>query len=79
MRLVGLSIDSEKVDRARATRSRADVRYFLTEQGIDQAGFADVGSSEKSKLRRTFRGKEFRVGSRGEKFGDDRFHSVTTV
>ena len=52
--------------------------YFLPQQGLDQAGFADVGASEESELRRAFRGKKFGVGRGGKEFGDDRFHSVTT-
>jgi hypothetical protein len=52
------------------------MRHFLAQQGIDQAGFADVRSAEKSEFRRTFRGKEFGIGSGGKKFGDNRLHSV---
>ena len=75
MRLIGLGIKAEEVDGASAPRSGTDMRHFLAQQGIDQAGFADVRSAEKSEFRRTFRGKEFGIGSGGKKFGDNRLHS----
>ena len=78
MRLAGLGIDPDKVDGARASRSGADVRHLLAEQGIDQAGLADVRPAQKGELRRAFRGKEFGVGGGGEEFGDGGLHSVTT-
>jgi hypothetical protein len=78
MRMVGLGIQAEEVDGASAARSGADMRHFLAQQGIDEAGLSDVGSAKEGELRRTFRGKELGVGSGGKKFGDDRLHAVPT-
>src|SRR5437763_15727669 len=77
MRLVGLGIQAEEVDGARATWSRAHVRHLLTEQGIDQAGFADIRPPQESEFRRTFRRKEFWVGSGSEELCNDGLHAVT--
>src|SRR6478609_3675923 len=78
MRLAGFGVNPNEIDSAGASRRRTDVRYFMAQQGIDQAGFANVGTAEEGELRRTFRWKEFGVGSGGEKFSNDGFHSVAT-
>jgi hypothetical protein len=77
MRLVGPGIKTKKINGACAAGSGTDMRHLLAQQGIDQTGFADVGASKKSELRRTFWRKKFRIGRGRKKFGDDRFHSVT--
>ena len=68
-----LGIDPDKVDGPGPSWSGTYVGQFLSEQGIDQAGFSHVGPAQEGKLRRSGSREIFRVGSRDQKFSDDGF------
>jgi hypothetical protein len=46
------------------------VRQLLPKQGIDEAGFTNVGSSQKGEFRRSLRWKKAGIVGGHEKFGD---------
>src|SRR5262249_2136945 len=73
-RLHGLCEDPDEIDSASASWCGADMGESLSQQRIDQAGFANVGAPEECDFGRTFRRKSRRAAGRGQEFGDDWFH-----
>ncbi len=52
------------------------MRHFLSQQRVNQTGFANIRAAQKSEFQRACCRKKFWVSSRSQKFGDGKFHSV---
>src|SRR5689334_9473488 len=78
VRLCGLGVNSDEVDRTRAAGRGTDMRQLLVKQGIDQAGFADVRTSQEREFGWAFRREELGIGGGGKEFGDRLLHWLST-
>ena len=72
--MVRLGVDTNEINAAGAARRGTNMREFLLQQGIDEAGFANIRTSEKSEFRWTFRREVGRIGSSEQKFGYGFYH-----
>src|SRR5947209_9076128 len=72
--LVGLGIETDKVDGARPAGSGTYMRQLLAEKGIDEARLSHIGATQEGKLRWPFRRKELRVTGGNQELGVNSSH-----